>query len=277
MTGAATPSAEDFPPPPEIEVVTEVTQLRTYEPDRRRAFGSVPRLLDISPNETITVEEADFNRASPDTLTTVLLESGNKQGLRMVDNVPFSSDEFTALVLSPRTVAERAGSFALKKVKLANPDRQFEIDYLARRKELERRQPVQQKVVDGLHNEMRTLAELRKYAQAPGRALTTEEHLRELALVAWQIFDRMLQEVADRQSWSVEERMNANQAMLRSFSEGAQRSRVGSWQRYIDVAYRYTLRKFSVFSRHQRWLEQDLTEIKSQLDAFYERTGYYEL
>ncbi len=270
----------DFPGQPEerlpIDQLPGEREVRVaeFDPERKYAFGSVPRLLDISVDNDIWLKPEDVKHASPDFLAENLRQ---RMGKQEIDGVPFNEFEYSTAVTHVPTLIGRTAAKALKPYALANTTIRREVELKAHRGVLEGVLPKHKSLFEGLQAEVATLRRLRYLADKPGFALEKGGHIKELAALGWASFDNMLRVVGDREKWDDEKRYRVNQALLTKLSTGPQREKIGTWQAMTGEAYRYAVRRFSKVGMREKVIEKTLSDTKGELDKLYSETGFFEI
>lgn len=247
-----------------------------FDPNKRVAFGSVPRLLDIQRDQDIFLRPTDFEHASSDYIQQSLTR---RTGIREIDGVPFGSSEHALVLLN---VQSYAGKVATKGTKaknraMANPTFRKEAELKDQRNALGRRFVEHTDLFEGLKEEVETLRDLRKLAGRPGYALEKGGRILQLAAFGWKCFEGILTVVAERENWSPDEAYRANQAMLAKLTTGGQRDKIAAWQSIADDSFRYAMRRYNVVGVRHSQLNTQLKEIRSDLESLYAETGFFEI
>lgn len=244
-----------------------------FNPEQRRAFGSVPRLLGVNLELDLQLSAADKSHVTFDYLRESLY---SKEG-QSVDGLALNPAEYSTILINPPTFEKRIGAQAENAHKYSNP---------LRREEAKLNAPLHayrypnglldshRVIVAALTTETTALAELKSYIGARGYALTTEARIRELATYTWQnSFDNLLRVNANQRNWSPRELHGAVEAMAKYLFTGPQNERVGYWGGLTDLASTYAKQKRVLFTLRQHMIESRIKAIEKQRDEFYTEHG----
>ncbi len=259
-------SAEPFPGALPLEGL-EVPRA-ALEPERRRAFGSVPRLLGVNLELTLQLTAADKAHATAENLQSALYGAEGQS----VNGLVLNPAEYSAILIHATSFEERLGARAERAHAHSNPIRRAEAKIDAPLHAYRDRGGLLDKhigVVAGLSTEVAKLAELAKYIRVPGYALTTEAKMRLLTTYAWEhSFDNLLRVAANQQHWTLRERHGATEAMAARLFSGPQTERVGYWGEITGLARTYASQKRALFTQRQHQVETRIMLLNQQRDAF---------
>lgn len=254
----------------------EAVPMPVFDPEKKIAFGSVPRLLDVKLDDNYWVRPADLEHVTSDYLQNSITR---RAGIQEIDGVPFDATEYATTLLNVRSYAGKVASKATvtKNRQMGNVTFRRETELKEQRTVMGRRLTEHTELFKGLDHEVKALKELRKYADKPGYALEKGGRILLLAAFGWKTFDSLLSVVGEREKWSTTDVYGAKQALLAKLKTGPQRERIGAWQSMSDDAFRYAMRRYAVVGSRQKQLETYLKEVKSGLESLYEETGFFEI
>lgn len=266
MSPRTSDSQEAFPGMPELP-----TPERSIDNDRRRAFGSVARLLGgVSISAVGELLDVDMIRVSPEHLKASLFGSGDYS----LNGLVLNTDEYKTVAINPHIFSKRIAAKADAANERYEPLRRQEVELRAPMHALEGLHQTQQVLVSGVSKEVSDLTGLRELMRTPGYARIKEVDLRiQATAVLTGSFANLLRVAGQRQHWSPDEIGKATQALETRLFTGPQRQRVGQWQGYTDVAIRYAYARRALFSQRTHATSSELAKINKQLTAFYEKNG----
>lgn len=245
----------------------------SFEPERRRAFGSVPRLLGVNLELNLELTASDRQHAAGGYLRDSLFSSQGQQ----VNGLALNPAEYATVLINAPTFEERIGARAERAHKYSNPIRREEAKlnapwhaYQDHNGLLEKHQAV----VTGLAGEVSALEELMRYIRARGYALTNEGRIRQLATYAWQhSFDNILEVASNQRGWTRREHHGAVEAVATNLVTGPQNQRIGYWGGITGLAHEYAKKKRALFTQRQHVVESRIKVIEKQRDIFYADHG----
>ena len=246
----------------------------TFDPNRRRAFGSVQQWLDVMPEEGFVANDEDLRRASPDNLRRALFGS-TRNNEYVVGNIALQPPEYKKIVRSVPAIMSGVGATALSAKPQRNLTRLSEVELKAQIATLGSKQKVHITAVDGLNNEQNMLAELSRCIIAPGYALKTESDIKIMTAGLWSNIDTILAVASRSYGWSEQETHSAQQTLLTVLSSGPQRSRMSAWKQLNNLAWEYTLARKHLFAGRLKKITQELGKSEEQLTSLHETTGFY--
>lgn len=239
-----------------------------FEPERRRAFGSVPRLLGVNLELRLQITAADKAHATVENLQSTLYARDGQS----VEGLVLNPAEYAAILIHAATFEARLGARAETHHADSNPIRRAEAKIDAPLHAYRDRGGLLDKhigLVATLAAETEKLAELAQYIRLPGYAQTTEAKLRLLATYAWEhSFDNLLRVAANQQDWTLRERHGATEAMAARLVSGPQTERVGYWGEVTGLARTYASQKRVLFTQRQHQVETRIKLLSQQRDAF---------
>ncbi|MEO8104964.1 MAG: hypothetical protein ABI602_01370 [Candidatus Saccharibacteria bacterium] len=259
-------SAEPYPGAQPFEGL-EVPRA-VFAPERRRAFGSVPRLLGVNLELSLQVNRADKAHATTENLQSALYGRVDQA----VNGLVLNPAEYSVILINASSFEDRLGARAEAAHAHSNPIRRAEAKIDAPLHAYRDPGGLLAKhigQVASLTAETDKLAELAAYIHVPGYAQTTESNLRLLATYAWEhSFDNLLRVAANRQDWTLRERHGAAESMAARLASGPQTQRVGYWGELTGLALNYANRKRALFTQRQHLIETRIKLISQQRDVF---------
>lgn len=266
-------SPEPMPGSVPFEGMENLAPIR-FNVDQRRAFGSVPRLLGVHLELPLQLTAADREHAQAEYLK-ISLYSDHGQA---VNGLALNPEEFTTILINAETFEKRLGARAERAHRYSNPVRRQEakinspLHAYADEKGLRDKHEA---AINGLQQEVASLAELRKYVRAPGFAMTTEGRIRELATIAWEgSFKNLLRVAGNQRAWTERDRFGAAQAVAESLFTGPQRSRVGYWQEMTELAGRYASQRRVLFTQRLSVINTRINLLNKQKESLYAEHGF---
>lgn len=266
----------DMPEQPQQPAVVE--QAQRSDPEKRRAFGSVPRLLGSKALE-LAVE---YHEISPELIMEVGANNlrtslTSPRGKFMVAGLALNETEFKHIIRSKeletveapvmaRTVAANRGT--------VNPIRLEEKELKSRKGLLGTKGKAHTAVLNSLEKENVNLSELFRLIKSPGFALVKEADLRILATSAWEHSFLNLINVAKNQfGWDNDKAEQAKKAMTSRLLSGPQRERVRYWEELTGLARDYSRMKHALFSQRKNKIVTSYLKVDKELTEFYEKNG----
>lgn len=248
-----------------------------FDVTRRRAFGSVPGLLDCGePTAPVYEVERLVDIAN---LQRLLYQQGpdDKRGL-VVDGLALNSEEYTDIARNPEALQRAVGARTVASRTLrgdTNVDRVDSRELVSQMKMLIAKGTKHGERITQYALEINRLRELGKLARSPGYALATEGELRILAVEVWTTsFEGVLKVAALRGRWDGSTQMAATDAMAYRLTKGPQRTRMGYWQEMGSLTERYVGNKKLLFTQRRDVLRAQYRSLNQQLraqnNAFFE-------
>lgn len=246
----------------------------TFEPNRRRAFGAIPgRVRDphFDPEKLASLKPEDYARVEPDFLCKSYTV---RSGEWVYNGVALTQEEYSIVLLNPKTFIDRAAAIASRGHTLSNPIRRAEVKISGPMHAFEASRDKHVGIVKGLNSQRDRLQELSHEAQAPGFAHKTEGELLILAHEAWQLCFKSLVQAAGRtHEFDPTEVEAMENALYDRLVNGGQRERVGYWQNMLKVGVDYTnARRLTMISSQNR-VNSQIRTLQKKLDAFCEKHG----
>lgn len=247
-----------------------------FNPDQRRAFGSVPRLLgarmDIPAFERL--DQTALERVSPEGLRAGLL--GHDTGTA-VDSIVLNAEEYTAIVRNPKSFQGAVQSKTIAARRAANPVYAEEGELKSGYQSLRSKWSRQNRVIAGLDQELSTITTLQKWQRDPGFNRSKEVDIVMLAGQAWNgTIANMLRTYKDQHDLSAEEHHAMTNALAYRLFRGPQNERIANWGNTLAVAHTYTAAKKNLFQRRQNEVVRLGSRLAQQLSEFNEKHGILE-
>jgi len=238
----------------------------------RRAFGSINRLLDMHPDDSIPVTHEDVRHITT-TYITKSLYGADK--LRTADKVGLNETEYGKIALNVTVLLDRAVAPVTRKYRGANEILLKEKELTRKRDVLSQLGPKHASVLADLESEVENLGKLREFARYPGMRRTTEANFRMMATDAWtRSFKNVLMVVGDRENWTSDQRAGAEQALLRALTTGPQSARIGEWKRWLTIAYDYARRRHYIFTERAQTIDTIGSQVMQELTDHLDRYGF---
>lgn len=269
--GVAGPGQELFPGMPELPIpALPPINPHLVGPDRRRAFGSLPRLIGVSLEAAAELTNEDMLRVSPDSIKSSLYSEGDY----VFNGLALNSDEFKVIMLSPKSLRTRVGARADSAHASSNPIRRQEVKMTAPKHVLEQVLPLQEALAAKASKEVAELEAFSKFMRSPGYAHYKEADLRTQATsVLTGSFANLLRVAGEQQAWTPEQVKRARPALETRLFTGPQRQRIGQWWQYTDIATRYGQARLAMFTQRAHATTSEINKINKQLAEFYEANG----
>ena len=246
---------------------------RRFEPTRRRAFGSMPRLLGVDLELHMDLSTTDFDRVESDYITESLYTDKG----RSVNGLALNPQEYGVLFRSQQTFENAIVARASTPHALSHPLRHDEVKLTAPLHAYQDDGGLLEKhqlAVHGFTDEVTNLNELRGYIKARGFAHTTEARLRQVATYAWEkTFTNILYVLGDQRRLEPRDRHANAEAMATKLFAGAQSERVAYWGVMSTLAERYTNAKRLLFTQRQHVIESRIDVLTKERDQFYATHG----
>ena len=241
--------------------------VQRFDPNRRRAFGSVPGLLREVTDYSAIVESRDVPHLLPQYLEESLY---GLPGQQVVDGLALNSIEYSSILIHKPTFVGRIAARAAAARTESNPIRQEEVVVSAPLHALERVHERHTRIVKNYSIEADRLQRMKEYARTPSYARTNETTLRILGTeILTGSFHNLLDVVALQRGWSDPEIKGARQLLARRLFEGPQRDRVGNWRVMLGGTIQYTDRKKALFTQRLHVIESGIAEQTKILLEFY--------
>lgn len=266
--------ASELPVPNPVETVTQPMldgmppdpQPR-FDPNRRRAFGSVPGLLGVEIDYSGMNPERDNPHIDRQYLAASLY---GMKGQYVVSGLALNEQEYAGILINAPTFSRRISARAATAHTASAPTRQTEVSLTAPLHALEKQVDVQASFVSALSTEHEKIQKLLKYARQPGHAHIKEIDMRMLATEVFVgSFSNLLRVVGTQREWTEEERVGAEQALSQQLFTGSQRSRIGNWQTMLGITEQYTARKKTLFTQRLHVAESGVADLTKKLLKFY--------
>ena len=244
-----------------------------FNPNKRRAFGSVPRLLWEHVHLELQLTPEDRHHASPEYLSASL----NAASGRGFNGLAFNAAEYSVILLNPESLEEKVSSSALKGHSYSNRLRRQEVAIHAPIHMYTDRNGLQDKhlqIIESLTKERNILDELGTYIRALGRARTTEARIREVTTFAWQTSFANIITIADYQNgWTERQHQGASEALASNLFTGPQNDRMTHWRDMTDLARTYSNRKRILFTQREHVIASRVKILKAKEADLYAKNG----
>lgn len=238
-----------------------------FDPNRRRAFGSVPGLLGVELDYSGIVPERDNLHLGEEYITTSLY---GMKGRCAVNGLALNETEYAGILIHEPTFRKRIAARSVNAHKDSSPVRRDEVGLTAPLHALEKQVTVQAQFVTALTTEQAKIQTLLGYAKQPGHARTKEIDMRMLATeILVGSFANILDVVGTQRHWTEEERIGAQQVLSQQLFSGPQRSRIGNWQTMLGVTGQYTGRKKALFTQRLHVAESGVADLTKQILKFH--------
>ena len=266
---------EDFPGTAEdalpLEGIEVSTVLPRFDPNQRRAFGSVPGLLgkniDVPPFHRL--DELALRRIEPTTLRRGLY---GVQGNNAVKGLALNTQQYEVIVRNHKSFSAAIRNKTLAAQATANDIRAREAELRSVAAALDNKAKRHETVLAGLSAERETLAKLADWQKTPGYWRTREVELRVLATSAWEgSFTNILKVVRDQHELSPEEYIDMANALAYRLTKGPQDERMKSWGGMLGLALDYNKSVGALFNTSAHQITSDHAKIETKLDEFYEQ------
>lgn len=249
--------------------------VREFEPNRRAAAGSIPRLisLDFDPKIPTTLEDEEFLHTA--NLRSLLWHNNSNSSEKYVaDGVALQPETYKALVRNVPSLARSIGSRILSSRSgfLRKPDVAAEAEYSGQSHALERQLEQQSKIADGFDAQRLRMHELLGYLDQPGFAKTTESRLLMLTSEAVGEFDTII-DVSSRQMGLNGEAVIRLKNTVRKFlATGPQANRIENWTKMTRLAMQYSDRRRALFANRSNAIQKELGRLKTGLEKLKENS-----
>ncbi len=266
---------ESMQPALEVEGMPEPSHER-FNPDQRRAFGSVPTLLGAK------LEIPRFERLSGTALERISAESlhvglfgadnHGVAGRNAVDGLVLNTAEYTVIVRNPESFQSAIQAKTLAARKASNDVRLQEKELKSGYESFRQKWDRQNKVLKGFHRERQTVATLLEWQAVPGYSRTSEIDIVGLANEALNgTIHNMLKTCKDQYQLSPEDHVEMVNALSYRLFRGPQKERVANWGSTLRVAQNYTDAKINLFQNRQNRVVEFGSRLRSDLDNFYQK------
>ena len=237
-----------------------------FNPRRRRAFGSVPKLLKFeSASDQLTIE--DHARVAPRHLQEALFTGVGSS----VNGLALNSVEYQRILVHKQRLTTKIAARGESTHALSNPVRQAEAKITTVIHVYEDLHDSHMSIITGINKEHDKLVELRRLIHSPGFALTDEADLLIRANDAWNFsFANLLRVVANQRKWTVAQTKAASAAMTDGLIRGPQRQKVQYWDDVSKLADRYALARRALFTQRSSVITTEIKKLQKELQAFYE-------
>lgn len=274
---------DQLPEQPPFEGMPEPPSEPRFNPEQRRAFGSVPGLLGSK------LEIPDFERLDTTALQRVsplglreglglIANPGRPRNLRhQVDGLVLSAAEYSAIVRSPSSFVAAVQAKTIAAGNASNDVRLQEKELKSGYHSFRQKWTRQNKVLQGLQAERSTLKTLLEWQATPGYARSKEVNIVVLAGQAMNgTFHSMLKTLKEHHQLSPEEHIDMVDALSYRLYRGPQSERVANWGQTLLVADNYLSAKINLFGNRQHEVEERGFQLKNLLHEFNERHGILE-
>ncbi|MDB5165980.1 MAG: hypothetical protein JWM37_52 [Candidatus Saccharibacteria bacterium] len=260
MTVNETSPEYDVLPGMPILSVAAPEALTAHDLTRRRAFGSVPNLLQLTRSMDLDLEvcPSDHDAVSPRAMyATLIRDDRNYQDGAYVDGVLLNSTEYSRIARNVPAIGRQVGERIMRARSLSSPAAQAETAHAGIGHTLDGYVEKQTKVSVSLEKEIERLRAVERLASRPGFALTTGHDLLMKVADVWEFsFMNLVRTAGDQQQWSPDDRRRAETALARALSTGPQRQRIAGWQSYTSLAGNYAMTKKLLFDGRTRAIKQ---------------------
>lgn len=245
-----------------------------FNPEQRRAFGSVPTLLGKN------MEIPAFHRLDANALARVepaIIKRGllGQEGRHAVDGIVLSPEEYEVVVRNPRSfqASIQAKTIAANK-NLQNEARAKEKEIKSPKHAFEQKTDRHETVLASLTSERDMLTELLEWQKVPGYARTSQIDIVSLAGQAWNMtFRGMLHTLKDQHELTADQHIDLVNAMAYKLFRGPQNERMSYWGDMLRVARSYNQAKISLFNNRHRKITRYGGRLASQLDQHHDQHG----
>lgn len=248
-------------------------ETRRFNPSQRRAFGSVPGLLEgiVDIPEFHQLDALALRRVEPDAIRRGLF---GVQGNLAVRGVALNPAQYKAIIRHQPSflAAIRAGVMASS---THNNDLRYqEKQYRSALASLDSKHVRHEKILEGLSSETGNLQKLADWQKAPGYARTSEVDLRVQVTQAWQgSFMNILSVLRDQHRLQPEEHSAMEQALSYRLFKGSQRDRMAAWGGMLGVSQTYNNAVTILFEQSDRQIAQAHEDLSGRLADFYHANG----
>jgi len=245
---------------------------QNFNPNRRRAFGSVPNLIKDPIHPEIMVTPGDVAHIQPRYLWEALYATPGKKS---VDGIAFGPAEHRIFIFSMPKFLERVSDDAEKKYANSNDFLLEEKKLIHRRDALETRLKDHDGLIEGYRGQWSSVNKLQRYVYAPKHANYREGELRSLAAEVWKgpIAD-MLSVAAIQKGWTLTQKRVAEEAFRRALFYGPQRVRTQNWQVALHMAKKYLEDKGTTVAGRRNHIDLHLKTLQKELTDMYEKSGF---
>lgn len=244
-----------------------------FNPDQRRAFGSVPGLigkdLDIPAFERLDSDAVQ--KVEPAAIKWGLL---GREGGYAVDGIVLNPEEYTLVVRSPRSFQRAVQAKTVAANRSVNELRAKEKELRSGQHAFDGKSGKQAIYIDGLVKERAMLETLLERQRVPGFAHTSQVDIVALASQAWNLtFRGMLDTLKSQYDLNPEQHANLTNAMAYKLFRGPQRDKVAYWGEMLTVARDYNRAKTLLFVNRQHKIARQTGELAVQLSDLYQKHG----
>ncbi|HEY1085776.1 MAG TPA: hypothetical protein VGE34_03580 [Candidatus Saccharimonadales bacterium] len=252
---------DNFPDQPEtlpLDIETTSASAR-FDPNQRRAFGSVPTLvgrdLEIPKFEHLDGHAWELTDAS------VILQGLYSDKARYaVNGLALSPELHGQIIRNQKAFKASIGAKTMAANRLTNPDLAGERFDKSQVHPLIAKQARHEAIIQGLEQQEAMLETLIGWQRQPGYSRTSESELRILATSAWsQTFDGILHTLRDNYGLSNDELVNMQHALAYRLFRGGQNDRTREWGEHLKIGSRYTRSVRLLFQQSERNIQRDLS------------------
>ncbi len=238
--------------------------------DRRRAFGSVPSLLNCG--DVHAPSYAAERLVDVASLQTVLYSQslGDTAGY-VVDGLALNSGEYNDLARNPKMLLRAVGASTVTS-RLRRGDES--VDRIGRKDVGSQLSTIKSKIkkhderIAQFTREVEKLLQLEGVVHSPGYARMKEIDLRLLATEVWTTsFSNIIQVAVSRRKWDGSTVKLAMDAMTYRLTNRASRDRVGYWQDMSALAFGYADNKRMLFKLRKNSLQSEREKLENESHA----------
>lgn len=244
-----------------------------FDPDQRRAFGSVMGLL----GENLDIPE--FERLDSRAVLRVeptVLRQGlyGQEGINTVNGLVLSAEEYTAIIRNGASFQRAIHAKTTSANRLTASVRADEKLLRSQKGAMDSKLSRHNLILGGLAGERVTLSKLSDWQKKPGYSRAKEIDMRTMASSAWNgSFSHVLDVLRDKHGLSDKEHADMRDAMSYKLFRGGQRDRVGYWGEMLDVALEYNKRREILFGLSATRIIRESGRIAVELREYYDKHG----
>lgn len=253
--------------------LTVETSRSTFDPNRYRAFGSVPKLLgkEISLLDRERIDEVAWQRTDP-----VVIRSGlfSREGGTAVNGLVLGAGYYEAIIRNQGSFLSSVQAKTVDANRQVKDPRATEKMYHSMLGSLRNKSDRHEKIIGDLSGREQTLARLADMQRTPGyHRRVSEAELRVMATTAWEsVFTGMLTALKDQYELSSDEMINMQHAMAYRLlhgdgSKGNQQAELmAGWGAMLGVGRDYTHGLKALFSHSQRKITARMGGLETDLE-----------
>lgn len=244
-----------------------------FDPEQKRAFGSVPTLLgkeiDIPPLHRL-------NQWALEHTEPAMLRRGlyGREGNNAVNGLVLNTTQFEVIVRSHPAFESAIRNKTLAANTATNDLRTREKELKSVLGSWESKQARHAGILTGLGRERDNLTTLAEWQRVPGYWRTREADLRIMTTQAWEMsFANILQVLREQHELSPEQHVDMTHALAHKLVRGPQAERMKHWGGMLGLAIDYNRDVTLLFEHSARQIELSRDRLGHKLGDFYSRHG----